>query len=318
MKKTKIRLISLAFMLAMITVFACNAFAASKPAVELMYFTFSMDSVGGVSPTLYFRNNSEKTIKYLDWYITAYNRVGDPAPDEFSGRATQCVRMIGPISTFPLIRSSSSSLSGLYTVSEDSPFAKYKVTGYLIDHNGELKDVYQDENDNFFIRPALYDANTFIYLTEDEIQNAMFCDYCSFNYIWYNKVISRLVVDKVVVTYMDGTTQTIKEMGSSYRNAPLQSIPFMQQLEQYASIYNYNDYVAFNPDLRDTFGTNQKLYFEHFISTGMDEGRQGSKEFNLVAYKENNPDLVAMFGEDNQKYYEHYLASGKSEGRKAA
>lgn len=318
MKKPKIRILSLAFVLAIITGFACNAFAATKPAVELMYFTFEMNSVGGVSPTLYFRNNSEKTIKYLDWYITAYNRVGDPAPDEFSGRATKCVRVVGPVSPFQLVRSSSSSLSGLYTVSENSPFVKYKSTGYWIDHNGDLEYVYQDENDNFFIRPDLYDANTFIYLTEDEIQNAMFYDYVSFDSVWYNSTISRLSVNKVVITYMDGTTQTIKEMGSQYRYTPLQNIPFMQQLEQYASVYNYNDYVAFNPDLRKAFGTNQKLYFEHFISTGMDEGRQGSKEFNLVAYKENNPDLVAMFGEDNQKYYEHYLASGKSEGRKAA
>ena len=59
-------------------------------------------------------------------------------------------------------------------------------------------------------------------------------------------------------------------------------------------------------------------YLEHFVNSGMKEGRQGSSAFNLAAYKANNPDLVAAFGEDNQKYYEHYISSGKSEGRKAS
>lgn len=66
-----------------------------------------------------------------------------------------------------------------------------------------------------------------------------------------------------------------------------------------------------------TFSDNQKALFEHFINSGMKEGRQGSSQFNLAAYKANNPDLVALFGDDNVKYYEHYMAGGKAEGRKA-
>ena len=62
-------------------------------------------------------------------------------------------------------------------------------------------------------------------------------------------------------------------------------------------------------------GANQKALFEHFVTNGMKEGRQGSSEFNLNTYKANNPDLVAAFGDDNVKYYEHYISSGKAEGR---
>ena len=65
------------------------------------------------------------------------------------------------------------------------------------------------------------------------------------------------------------------------------------------------------------FGANQKALFEHFVTQGMKEGRQGSAEFNLNAYKANNPDLVAMFGDDNVKYYEHFISSGRAEGRVA-
>ena len=59
----------------------------------------------------------------------------------------------------------------------------------------------------------------------------------------------------------------------------------------------------------------RKHCFEHFVTNGMKEGRQGSSEFNLNTYKANNPDLVAAFGDDNVKYYEHYISSGKAEGR---
>ena len=156
------------------------------------------------------------------------------------------------------------------------------------------------------------------YLTEDEIQNAMFNDWCRFdNSGWYSTVLSYIGPDKVVVTYMDGSTETITDMTSKYRWAPLQNPPFVQQLAQYQAVYNYQDYLNCNPDLATQFGANQKALFEHFVTQGMKEGRQGSAEFNLNAYKANNPDLVAMFGDDNVKYYEHFISSGRAEGRVA-
>ena len=75
--------------------------------------------------------------------------------------------------------------------------------------------------------------------------------------------------------------------------------------------------MRLNPDLADIIGANQKALFEHFVTSGMKEGRQGSAGFNLSAYKANNPDLVAVFGDDNVKYYEHYISQGRAEGRVA-
>ena len=76
--------------------------------------------------------------------------------------------------------------------------------------------------------------------------------------------------------------------------------------------------MNYNHDLATALGGNQKALFEHFLNSGMKEGRQASSEFNLAAYKSNNPDLVARFGDDNAQYYEHYIAGGKAEGRVAA
>ena len=89
-------------------------------------------------------------------------------------------------------------------------------------------------------------------------------------------------------------------------NASLDNLPYEQLLSQYSAVYNYKDYVAYNADLVAVYGENPWKLLQHFINSGMKEGRQGSSEFNLAAYKANNPDLVALFGDDNAKYYEHY------------
>ena len=56
------------------------AFAAGKPNVELSTLQVVWGSNRAESPAIYCRNNTSKTIKYLEWYVTAYNRVGDPIP----------------------------------------------------------------------------------------------------------------------------------------------------------------------------------------------------------------------------------------------
>ena len=118
---------------------------------------------------------------------------------------------------------------------------------------------------------------------------------------------------------MDGTSETIDgALAEAKRfNTGLTNKPFMEQLSDYSAVYNYKDYRKLNQDLVPLYGDNQYKYFQHFVSSGMKEGRQGNAEFNLAAYKANNPDLVAAFGNDNVKYYEHYISSGKAEGRKA-
>lgn len=121
-----------------------------------------------------------------------------------------------------------------------------------------------------------------------------------------------------MITYMDGSIELISDVGSKYRSMTLQNPPFVQQLAQYLAVYNYQDYLTYNPDLAALYGADQKKLFDHFVTSGMKEGRRGSSEFDLNTYKANNPELVAMFGDDNVKYYEHYIASGKAEGRTAA
>lgn len=299
-----------------------NAFAAGKPNVEMMFSigTWYLDSPGkGASPTIYYRNNTDKTIKYIEWYATAYNRVGDQTTDWGTGLATKKLTTIGPVYPTKIIRDINDEIKTQWFVSNDCPFKYYKNTGYFVAIGDEFERVYQDAYNNFFIRPDEFNVNSCVYLAEDEIENAMFDTWCTFGDIsWWSNVIDHIAIDKAVVTYMDGSVETITHVGSKYRGMALHNPPFAQQLAQYDAVYNYQDYLRLNPDLADAFGTNQKALFEHFVSNGMKEGRQGSAEFNLDTYKANNPDLVAAFGNDNVKYYEHYISTGKAEGRIAA
>lgn len=303
--------------LALVVSCCVPAFARTRPSAELMTMQVTWGSDYAYGPTLYYRNNSKKTIKYIDWYVTAYNRVGDKIP----GRATVKLTMVGPGIPFHVVRDVDYPLYSNWGAMDSSPFKFYKETGYYVSigYNDVLKKVYQDAYGNFFVQPDGGDINSCTYLTEDEIQNAMFDTWCHFDDIgWRSNVISYVRADKAVVTYMDGSVETITNVESEYRGLILQNAPFAQQLAQYQDVYNYQDYLLLNPDLETVFETNQKALFEHFINCGMKEGRQGSRNFNLETYKANNPDLVAAFGSDNVKYYEHYISTGKAEGRIAS
>lgn len=85
--------------------------------------------------------------------------------------------------------------------------------------------------------------------------------------------------------------------------------------EQYSSIFNAEYYAAKYPDLAAAFGSNEAALFNHFLTSGMAEGRQGSAEFDVNFYRAAYPDLQAVFGDDLVAYYNHYMTCGKAEGR---
>lgn len=86
----------------------------------------------------------------------------------------------------------------------------------------------------------------------------------------------------------------------------------------YSSVYDFNYYINAYSDLKATFGAKGDLRaIEHFVRSGMAEGRQGSDSFNAVSYKDRYTDLRAAFGNDMVKYATHYMQHGRNEGRTA-
>lgn len=73
-----------------------------KAAVEVMVTRINTDSVGGVSPSIGYRNNSGKTIKYIDFTMVPYNAVGDPVSCTIRGYSSAVGEVTGPIETFAI------------------------------------------------------------------------------------------------------------------------------------------------------------------------------------------------------------------------
>lgn len=82
-------------------------------------------------------------------------------------------------------------------------------------------------------------------------------------------------------------------------------------------IFNAAFYAMANPDIAQVIGTDPAALYQHFVTSGMAEGRQGAATFNVQVYIANNPDLVALLGNNLPTYYNHYLTQGQFEGRTA-
>lgn len=319
----KKKFLALLVVVAAVLTFSCTAFAA-KPSIEIMVTRVQVNSVGGVSPSIGYRNNSGKTIKYIDFTMVPYNAVGDAVSCTIRGYSSAVGEVTGPIEPFAIDTDSTLHTITKVGMKDSNPFKTYRelTHNYTInDGKNSIWPVYVDQYGNCYVENLWADAmQGQTYLTDDEIQNATYLRTDSWDCLWYNSTIKSFKVTKAVVIYMDGSKQTLSqsELYSGHFQTSLTYEPYFKMLEKYAAVYDYQYYKANNPDLAAMYGDNQWKYLEHFINSGMKEGRQGNAEFNLAAYKQNNQDLIPALGDDNQKYYEHYIAGGKAEGRKAA
>ena len=94
-------------------------------------------------------------------------------------------------------------------ISRSEGFLNYQYTTKYVSHNGSLCPVKIDFDGNYLIEDDPHDINTDIYLTADELENRTLEKRISFKNAWYSAVFSYVRLQKVVVTYMDGTTETI-------------------------------------------------------------------------------------------------------------
>lgn len=70
---------------------------SSKSTNPLEDAYFSMDSVGGLKPTIFIANNSDKKIKYIDLKVSFYNSVGDKVRNEIGGYTYSNLQITGYI-----------------------------------------------------------------------------------------------------------------------------------------------------------------------------------------------------------------------------
>ena len=94
-------------------------------------------------------------------------------------------------------------------------------------------------------------------------------------------------------------------------------VPYIVDGVDYAPVFNPEYYSTHNPDVLNSVGDDTDALLNHFITNGMDEGRQASAEFNVEVYKANYPDVARVYGDNTRMYYMHYITCGKEEGRTA-
>ncbi len=80
-------------------------------------------------------------------------------------------------------------------------------------------------------------------------------------------------------------------------------------------VFDARYYADHNTDLYEAYGYDEEQLLNHFLTSGMKEGRVACDSFNVSVYRENNSDLVNVYGDDLPAYYEHYMSCGHSEGR---
>lgn len=74
------------------------------------------------------------------------------------------------------------------------------------------------------------------------------------------------------------------------------------------------NYIAANPDLIAAFGTDQNAAINHFLNSGINEGR--NYEFNGLDYVASHADLIQFFGINSTEAGRlHYITNGFNEGR---
>lgn len=98
-------------------------------------------------------------------------------------------------------------------------------------------------------------------------------------------------------TIPDGYVNTLKESGAE------------------SLILNVEAYKAAYSDLAEAFGDNTDAYIEHYLTTGIYEGRTIGALFNPLAYAEAYGDVKEAFGDDIAAIVNHYVTLGVAENR---
>lgn len=83
----------------------------------------------------------------------------------------------------------------------------------------------------------------------------------------------------------------------------------------YSLVYDKESYLAYNGDVANALGNDERALIKHFVEYGEKEGRKANDSFDVIAYKEKYTDLQAAFGDNLVLYYKHYINYGYYEGR---
>lgn len=85
--------------------------------------------------------------------------------------------------------------------------------------------------------------------------------------------------------------------------------------EGLSDVFDAEYYAEQNPDIVAVLGSDPEVLLNHFVTYGVNEGRQGMASFNVSEYKNAYVDLQETLGDNWDAYVEHYFKSGVNEHR---
>lgn len=83
-------------------------------------------------------------------------------------------------------------------------------------------------------------------------------------------------------------------------------------------VFDTKYYAQMNPDIVAILGNNEQVLLNHFVNSGIREGRKSSPTFCVSEYLNYNQDLIQVYGRDYEKFYQHFVNYGAAEGRRGS
>lgn len=178
------------------------------------YKILDIDSVGGVTINISWLNTSGKTIKYIYFSVTPYNRVNDVQRCTIKNKSTIKCQVTGPIE-------SSDDINGIVDFKkriEDGGMIQNQQGKFLADLKWEkpywngsqayyLKDVVSANSSTqkdvpFILSPKDFMGQTFATFAHGG-QNS------GFSKVWYNNDIESFAITAIHIDYMDGSSEDV-------------------------------------------------------------------------------------------------------------
>ena len=79
--------------------------------------------------------------------------------------------------------------------------------------------------------------------------------------------------------------------------------------------FNAQQYLKYNPDLKNSVGTDEFSLKVHWLTTGIREKRRASDEFDLSFYMKLYPNIAKEYGDDEYAYVQYYNKVGRDKGQ---
>lgn len=114
---------------------------------------------------------------------------------------------------------------------------------------------------------------------------------------------------------MMSTTGLVAHAAEAPQAAQTQTVKQNLNASVIAKVFDAKYYAEAYPDVVAVLGNDPAKLLNHYINSGIYEGRDASATFNASIYALANSDIAAVYGDNLESYVEHYLAFGAKENR---